>query len=88
MLVTILVNEGSLELEVSGYVTAGTSSDYDSVYCNWLPGDPADVKDLKVTISKSNRTLDLTDVISSGLRNHYEEMLIEENVMTAEGGVA
>lgn len=78
MLITILEPEGSLELEVSGYVTPSTSTYYDSVYCNYLPGDPSEVKDFKVKISKSNRTIDITDVIPSGLRNHYEELLIEE----------
>lgn len=69
----------SLNLQVSGYVKMGTLPSFDSHFGNHIPGDSPEVKDLKVSLSRSNRTLDIPlDALPPEVVDEFRDMLIEQ----------
>lgn len=78
MRTSILISEGNLELEVTADVHRGSPDYFDGNHGNWLPGNQPTVENITVTISKSNRTIDLTDAIPTALKDEYADLLIGE----------
>lgn len=67
--------EIGLECECTGDVTNGTRDYFASVFGNWLPGDPTEVKDIRVTCGG----VDLTSVLSHSQTEEIEQALLEVN---------
>lgn len=68
----------SLNLQVSGHVKLGTLPSFDSHFGNHIPGDSPEVTDLKVSLNRSNRSLEIPlDALPSELVEEFMDMLIE-----------
>lgn len=67
-----------IEVEADGDFYSGTPHTRSTECPMGYPGDPPDIKNLKVTINKSNRSIDITDALSSSVKEEIENVLIEE----------
>lgn len=78
MIKTTIITSIELEVEVSADYVPGKNDYFDRSYGNYQPGDAPEVNKLKVTVSKSNRTIDITDVLSGKIKAELEEQISEE----------
>lgn len=78
MIKTTIITTIEIEAEVSADYLPGSGDYFDRTFGNYLPGDTPEIKNLKVTISKSNRTIDITDALPNRAISEIEEQIVEE----------
>ena len=75
---TILLNI-TIEVDADGDYSPGSADTRTLDAPMGYPGDPDTIDNLKVTVSKSNRTVDLTDVLPTHVIEEIKEALISEH---------
>lgn len=78
MIRTTIITNIEIEVQVDANYVPGKNDYFDRAYGNYLPGDTPEVRNLKVTISKSNRTIDITDALPASIIAELEEQIEEE----------
>lgn len=76
-----------LEVEVDGEYRPGTRAHFDREHGNWLPGDPPEIKNLKVSVVRGNRSVDITNVIPNSLEDQIINELIDEHLRNGDKAV-